>query len=397
MPFNTCIINGQRGTFRLSQPPPRPVFNRLNIDELTDSWHSDKLDNPTLTPGVAHPLFPGMILEEAVFDEEVPEFPATPEDPSGRVGSYTVECKWRGDLRGTKKSPTKVISRGMRRTLAAGWDERTRRVISWHCEPKSITGTASTDIIACAAHGFSDGQQVYLYTLTGGSGLVASSLTDLGTLYYIINATADAFQLSTTAGGSAVNFTTDLTAGKILAAEFALGAAHPEFPNLFLFDVSIVDDSTDWKTADLTYRGFEALKPYERTITGNVTTSSSKSDDTTWILADRWENYPPTDTGLDNSISVDPGDELEYDQCGLSVTDTYLTTTEPATDKVGQPWNPPDAPDVAVLTLYGENYKYFFPFAWVCQAMNVQKIPGRDVWLVAVTWIYRVFSMPTTL
>lgn len=394
MPFNTCIITGQRGTFRLSQPPPRPVFNRLNIDELTDSWHSDKLDNPTLTPGVAHPLFPGMILEDAVLEEEVPEFPATPEAPDGRLGSYTVECKWRGDLRGTK--PTKVINRGMRRTLAAGWDERTRRVISWHCEPKSITGTASTDIFACPAHGFSDGQKVYLYSLTGGTGLSASSLTALGTLYYIINATADAFQLSTSAGGSAVNFTTDLTAGKILAAEFALGAAHPDFPNLFLFDVSIVDDSTDWKTADLTYRGFEAAKPYERTITGNVATTTSKFDGLSIVSADRWQSYPPTDSG-NNDTLTGTDIEVEYDAATVSITDTYLTTTEPDTEKIGQPWTPPDAPDVTVLTLFGENTKYFFPFGWKCVAMPQQKIPGRDVWLVSVTWVYQVASMPTTL
>lgn len=394
MAFNTCIITGQRGTFRLSQPPPRPVFNRLNIDELTDSWHSDKLDNPTLTPGVAHPLFPGMILEDAVLEEEVPEFPATPEAPDGRLGSYTVECKWRGDLRGTK--PTKVINRGMRRTLAAGWDERTRRVISWHCEPKSITGTASTDIFACPAHGFSDGQKVYLYSLTGGTGLSASSLTALGTLYYIINATADAFQLSTSAGGSAVNFTTDLTAGKILAAEFALGAAHPDFPNLFLFDVSIVDDSTDWKTADLTYRGFEAAKPYERTITGNVATTTSKFDGLSIVSADRWQSYPPTDSG-NNDTLTGTDIEVEYDAATVSITDTYLTTTEPDTEKIGQPWTPPDAPDVTVLTLFGENTKYFFPFGWKCVAMPQQKIPGRDVWLVSVTWVYQVASMPTTL
>lgn len=395
MPFATCIITGKRGTFRLSDPRPRPVFSRLSVDELSDSWHSDLLENPLLTPGGAHPVYPGMILDEAVFDEEVPSFPATPEEPSGLLGSYTVECKWRGDLRGTK--PVKIINRGARRTLAQGWDERTRRVISWHVEPKSITGTASTDVISCAGHGFSDGQQVYLYSLTGGSGLSSSSLTALGTLYFVINATAHSFQLSTGAGGSAVNFTTDLSAGKILAAEFALGAAHPDLPNMFVFDVNVVDDSTDWKTADITYRGLELLKPYERTITGNVVTSSSKSDTTTVILADRWENYPPTDTGTDNSLGVDAGDQMEYDQAGLSVTDTYLTTTEPPTEKIGQPWNPPDAPDVAVLTLYGENYKYFFPFGWKCTAMPVQKIPGRDVWLVSVTWAYQVSSIPTTL
>lgn len=393
MSFAPCIITGRRGTFRLSNPAPRPVFSRVAVDELSDHWHSDTLDNPVLRPGVAHPIYPGLILEEAVFDEEVPEFPSTPEDPAGRVGSYTVDCKWRGDLLG--KTPTKVISRGIRRTLEEGWDERQRRVISWHIEPKAITGTAATDVITCIGHGFRDGQQVYFPTLTGGAGLTAPSLTAHGTLYYIINATADTFQVSTTAGGSAVNFTTDITVGKVHAAEFAIGAAHPDFANLFLTDVNVTDDNTDWKSADLTYRGLESLKPYKRTITGQVTSSTSSSDITTMILADRWQNYPPTDTGTDNSLGVDAGDELEYDQAGLSVTDVYLTDVEPATDKVGSPWNPPDAPDVAVLTLYGERYKYYFPFAWKCTAMNVQQIPGRSVWLVSVTWIYQVSQMPT--
>jgi len=86
MPFATCIITGLRGTFRLSDPRPRPVFNRTDVDELDDSWHSDRLVNETLTEGQPHPNYPGLILDMATFDEEVPEI-------DGAVGSYTVACK----------------------------------------------------------------------------------------------------------------------------------------------------------------------------------------------------------------------------------------------------------------------------------------------------------------
>ena len=393
MPFASCIITGRRGTFRLSNPAPRPVFSRTGIDELTDYWHSDALVNAALTPGVAHPLYPGTILDDATFEEEVPEFPVSPELPAGLAGSYTVECKWRGDLRGTK--PTKVINRGTRQTLTEGWDERTRRVISWHVEPKAITGTASTDGISCAAHGFSDGQKVYLPELTGGTGLTAGSVAALGTLYYVINATADAFQLSTALAGSAVNFTTDISAGKIHAAEFARWAQHPDFPYLFLCDIAAVDDNTDWKTADLTYRGLESEKPYARAINGAVTTANSQFSGYTSISADIFENFPPTDSGSNATLSGTDMD-IEYDAASISLSDTYLSTSPPPTEYVGKFWTPPDAPTVSFITLYGVGTKYFFPFGWKCTSINAQKIPGRTMWLITVNHTYQPATIPTT-
>ena len=74
------------------------------------------------------------------------------------------------------------------------------------------TSAAADDIIDTAtAHGFKVGDPVRFPTLTGGSGLTA------GNLYYVIaaNLAAQTFQVSTTPGGSAVNFTTDITAGTV--------------------------------------------------------------------------------------------------------------------------------------------------------------------------------------
>lgn len=67
------------------------------------------------------------------------------------------------------------------------------------------TGTAATDVIAKTAHGLLAGDRIYITALTGGAGLL------LNRNYYVVNPTANDFQVSLTQGGGAVNFTTDAT------------------------------------------------------------------------------------------------------------------------------------------------------------------------------------------
>jgi len=77
------------------------------------------------------------------------------------------------------------------------------------------TSAASDDIIdTAAAHGLKAGDRVQFPTLTGGTGLA----TDKS--YYVIaaNLAAQTFQVSATPGGSAVNFTADITAGTVVKA-----------------------------------------------------------------------------------------------------------------------------------------------------------------------------------
>lgn len=74
------------------------------------------------------------------------------------------------------------------------------------------TSAAADDIIdTTAAHGLVAGDKVGFSALTGGAGLNTT------TVYYVIaaNLGATTFQVSTTPGGAAVNFTTDITAGNV--------------------------------------------------------------------------------------------------------------------------------------------------------------------------------------
>ena len=73
----------------------------------------------------------------------------------------------------------------------------------------SITGDAGTDVITATGHNFVTNQAVSFPTLTGGGGL------NTFTRYFVRDVTASTFKVSTTIGGGAVDFTTNITAGTV--------------------------------------------------------------------------------------------------------------------------------------------------------------------------------------
>jgi hypothetical protein len=79
--------------------------------------------------------------------------------------------------------------------------------------PYSATGDAATDVITATGHNFSSNQTVIFSAITGGAGLSAN------TVYFVRNPSGNTFQLSTTSGGAAINFTTNITAGTVIAIQ----------------------------------------------------------------------------------------------------------------------------------------------------------------------------------
>lgn len=67
---------------------------------------------------------------------------------------------------------------------------------------KTFTANASTDVITCAGHGYTDDDIVYLTT----DGALPSGLT-YGKLYYVVSATTNTFKLSLLASGSPIDIT----------------------------------------------------------------------------------------------------------------------------------------------------------------------------------------------
>ena len=70
----------------------------------------------------------------------------------------------------------------------------------------AVTGVASTDILTCNDHTFVNDEKVAFENFVGA---VELDVDDL----WVINATTTTFQVSTSLGGAALNFTTDLTSG----------------------------------------------------------------------------------------------------------------------------------------------------------------------------------------
>jgi hypothetical protein len=74
----------------------------------------------------------------------------------------------------------------------------------------SVTGVAATDLLTKAGHGLVNGDLVVLRSLTGGAGLVVEYP------YYIVGVSGNDFQLSLLSGGSAFDFTTDISSVSVV-------------------------------------------------------------------------------------------------------------------------------------------------------------------------------------
>lgn len=349
MSFAPVIIIGRRGTYRLSDPAPRLDLSRDGPDQLTDAWQSDVEFPSELDESRPHPLYPGLLLNNRSHVEECPEY--LNGEATG-LGSYQHDCTWIGNARNNATTPDKLLSTSETRQLEQGFETFTETRLTWHGIPKDITGDASTDVIACPRHGFADGRRVCLIDLTGGSGLTAHTTTTLSTIYYIINATADGFQISATLGGSAVNFTTNITAGKILPAEYCPGSVHPTYAQMFLTSVQLRRTGADeFHTVECTYTGLRITKPYQRQIifNGQVVTSSQPMQ---VLLTGGWTDYLYTNLNLPRCV----------------VQDTYVTAGGLATASVPDFLTPANAPTLPSYVFTGDEFVFNFPYGWTLVA-----------------------------
>lgn len=71
----------------------------------------------------------------------------------------------------------------------------------------AVTGTASSDLLNKTSHGLSNGDVVVVTLLGTGEG--TGLFNDVP--YFVVGVSGADFQLSLTSGGSAINFTTDIT------------------------------------------------------------------------------------------------------------------------------------------------------------------------------------------
>ena len=367
------------GTLPVWRHPIRERTSHRGIDMLDGTYKTPR--STTLAEGDAVPGYPGMIIM------------GLDKTDSGISMEWQISAE--GSLDATY--PTKIIGRGKSRTLESGWDERTESHLTWNAEWLSCTAEADDNVFTCAGHPFSNTNRVVFRNVTGGTGITGKSNTSNGTIYYVIDAASGSFKVSLTSGGSAVDITTDMTAGQVILADYALGATHRSSPYLFLHSLTQSDDNTDWQRCELRWVGLEETKPYRRTINGAIVSSTSQFVGTQTLTSDILTGYPPTDSGVDAALA---GEDItvEYDAATCTLTDTYLTTTEPPTEYIGQFWTPTSPPDIVVIAMAGTGapLKYFWPYGWKVDSMAIEKIPGADVWIVSINWRYQAPSIPIT-
>ena len=87
-----------------------------------------------------------------------------------------------------------------------------------------VTFTDSGDLVTRTAHGYSNDMQVKFFNIATTTGI------SNGQFYYVINATANTFQVSATVGGSALALTNDGT-GQLLPYRFATVTITPQVAN----------------------------------------------------------------------------------------------------------------------------------------------------------------------
>jgi surface protein len=87
-----------------------------------------------------------------------------------------------------------------------------------------VTFTDAGDLVTRTAHGYSNGMQVRFFNITSTTGISNAQV------YYVINATANTFQIAATVGSTAVTLTTDGTA-QLLPYRIATVTITPQAAN----------------------------------------------------------------------------------------------------------------------------------------------------------------------
>jgi hypothetical protein len=112
-------------------------------------------------------------------------------------------------------------------------------------EEFAATGVAATDVITAAGNDFANRDKVVISSITGGAGLTVD------TIYFVRDKAGDTFKLAATAGGPAIDFTTDITDAIITA--LPTGRISGAATEAGVWDVSINAINADGTSAALVF------------------------------------------------------------------------------------------------------------------------------------------------
>jgi hypothetical protein len=194
----------------------------------------------------------------------------------------------------------------------------------------SVTGNATTNVVTITGATLANGMQVTFTNIVGGSGLTAN------TAYYVVAASGATCQLSLTQGGSAIDFTTNITAGSVIVSNDQMRVWSSEFRDIFTGSGLILSNTSAFGTATLpTVTSVKALDPVVGPIA--VSTSSPGSAVSAPIKAttsDEMDHFPLRQSLLNKTFWL-------FDR-GASATPRYLPAEYQEGDIIAT--SPPNIP-----------------------------------------------------
>lgn len=144
---------------------------------------------------------------------------------SGYARQTTAFAASSGGVRTLSTAETFTVGAGQTVRWIGLWSGTTFRGYSPNSgNPQEFSVSASTDVVTCLAHGFSDTNAIVFY-----GGTVPSPLVE-GTVYYVRDATTDTFKVAATAGGSAIDLTgtgaSDCVVSRLVEQSYAGADTH---------------------------------------------------------------------------------------------------------------------------------------------------------------------------
>jgi hypothetical protein len=193
----------------------------------------------------------------------------------------------------------------------------------------SVTGNATTEIVTITGATLANGMQVTFTSLTGGSGL------NTGTAYYVIAASGATCQLSLTEGGSAIDFTTNITAGSVIVSNDQMRVWSSEFRDIFQTSATAAIPSS---ASGGTYNGSTTIpgvgNPSIESVVSGVLLQGVQNKNNLTLYSDEAAHAPLRQTLLNRTFWL-------FDR-GASATPRYLPAEYQEGDIIAT--SPPNIP-----------------------------------------------------
>lgn len=194
----------------------------------------------------------------------------------------------------------------------------------------SVTGNATTNVVTITGATLANGMQVTFTNIVGGSGLTAN------TAYYVIAASGATCQLSLTEGGSAIDFTTNITAGSVIVSNEQMRVWSSEFRDIFAGSPILLSNTNSFGTATLaTVTSVKALDPVVGPIAvSTLSPGSAVSAAIKATTSDEIDHFPLRQSLLNKTFWL-------FDR-GASATPRYLPAEYQEGDIIAT--SPPNIP-----------------------------------------------------